>query len=36
MKLLERVGKAAWTIVALNYAAVAGLIQAALGRRVWR
>jgi hypothetical protein len=36
VKLLERVAHAAWTIVALNYAAVAGLVQAALGRRVWR
>jgi hypothetical protein len=36
MKLLERVARAAWTIVVLNYAAVAGLFHAALGRRVWR
>jgi hypothetical protein len=36
MKLLERVAQAAWTIVVLNYAAVAGLVQATLGRRVWR
>jgi hypothetical protein len=37
MKLLERLAQAAWTVVVLNYAAVAGLVQAAFGRRrVWR
>ena len=36
MRRLDRLAKAAWTIVVLNYAAVAGLIQAAIGRRVWR
>ena len=36
MKLLERVARAAWIVVVLNYAAVAGLVQASLGRRVWR
>ena len=36
MKLLDRAARVALTFVMMNYAAVAGLIQAMRGRRVWR
>jgi hypothetical protein len=36
VKLLERAARFAWAIVMMNYAAVAGLVQAARGRSVWR
>lgn len=36
MKLLDRAARVALTFVMMNYAAVAGLVQAARGRRVWR
>lgn len=36
MKLLERAAQVALTFVALNYAAVAGLMAAVRGRKVWR
>jgi hypothetical protein len=36
VKLLERAAQVALTFVALNYAAVAGLMAAVRGRRVWR
>ena len=36
MKLLDRAARIALTFVLMNYAAVAGLFQAARGRRVWR
>jgi hypothetical protein len=34
--LLNRAARVALTFVMMNYAAVAGLLQAALGRKVWR
>jgi hypothetical protein len=34
--LLSRVARAAYAVVMLNYAAVAGLFAAARGRRIWR
>jgi hypothetical protein len=34
--LLSRLARIAYTVVLMNYAAVAGLIAAARGRRVWR
>jgi hypothetical protein len=36
VKLLERAARIALTFVVMNYAAVAGLFQAARGRKVWR
>jgi hypothetical protein len=36
VKLLERVARVALTFVMMNYAAVAGLVMAARGRKVWR
>jgi hypothetical protein len=36
VKLLERAARVALTFVMMNYAAVAGLVLAARGRRVWR
>ena len=36
MKLLRRAAKVAFTFVMMNYAAVAGLVAAARGRRIWR
>ena len=36
MKLLDRVARVALTFVMMNYAAVAGLVLALRGRRVWR
>jgi hypothetical protein len=36
VKLLERAARVALTFVMMNYAAVAGLIAAARGRKVWR
>jgi hypothetical protein len=36
VKLLDRAARVALTFVMMNYAAVAGLIQAMRGRRVWR
>jgi hypothetical protein len=35
-RLFARAARAAYTIVMLNYAAVAGLFAAARGRRIWR
>ena len=34
--MVKRLAKVAYTIVMMNYAAVAGLFAAASGRRVWR
>jgi hypothetical protein len=34
--LLERAARVALTFVMMNYAAVAGLVQAAMGRKLWR
>jgi hypothetical protein len=34
--LLERAARIALTFVVMNYAAVAGLVQAARGGKVWR
>ncbi len=36
MKLLDKAARLALTFVMMNYAAVAGLIMAARGRKVWR
>jgi hypothetical protein len=36
VKLLDRAARVALTFVMMNYAAVAGLVMAARGRRVWR
>ena len=36
MKLLEQAAHVALTFVALNYAAVAGLLAAVRRRKVWR
>jgi hypothetical protein len=36
VKLLERIGRLALTFVMMNYAAVAGLLAATRGRKVWR
>ena len=36
MKLLERFARVSLAFVMMNYAAVAGLVQALFGRRVWR
>jgi hypothetical protein len=36
VKLLDRAARVALTFVMMNYAAVAGLVQAVRGRRVWR
>ena len=36
MKLLDRAARMALTFVMMNYAAVAGLVMAVRGRRVWR
>ncbi len=36
MKLLERAARVALTFVMMNYAAVAGLVSAARGKKVWR
>ena len=36
MRLLERAARIALTFVVMNYAAVAGLVQAVRGGRVWR
>jgi hypothetical protein len=36
VKLLDRAARLALTFVMMNYAAVAGLLMAARGRRVWR
>jgi hypothetical protein len=36
MTLLGRLAKVAYTFVIMNYAAVAGLVAAARGRKVWR
>lgn len=35
MRLLERAARVALTFVAMNYAAVAGLVMALRRRRVW-
>jgi hypothetical protein len=34
--LLERAARVALTFVMMNYAAVAGLVQVAMGRKLWR
>jgi hypothetical protein len=34
--LIERVARVAFTFLVLNYSAVAGLVAAVLGRKVWR
>jgi hypothetical protein len=34
--MLRRMAKLAFTFVMMNYAAVAGLVAAARGRKVWR
>jgi hypothetical protein len=34
--LVSRVARVAFTVVMMNYAAVAGLVAAARGRKVWR
>ncbi len=34
--LLSRLARLAYTVVMMNYAAVAGLIAAVRGRRVWK
>jgi hypothetical protein len=34
--MLRRIARLAFTFVMMNYAAVAGLIAAARGRKVWR
>jgi hypothetical protein len=36
MKLLDRAARVALTFVAMNYAAVAGLVAAVQRRKVWR
>jgi hypothetical protein len=36
MTLLDRLARVAMTFVMMNYAAVAGLVSAVRGRRVWR
>jgi hypothetical protein len=36
VKLLNRAARVALTFVMMNYAAVAGLVMAARGRKVWR
>jgi hypothetical protein len=36
MRAMARLAKIAYTIVLMNYAAVAGLVMAAGRRRVWR
>ena len=36
MKLLDRAARVALAFVVMNYAAVAGLVSAVRGRRVWR
>ncbi len=35
-RFLNRVARVAFTFVMMNYAAVAGLVAALRGRRVWR
>lgn len=34
--LFSRLARIAYTVVLMNYAAVAGLVAATRGRRVWR
>jgi hypothetical protein len=34
--LIERAARVAFTFLVLNYSAVAGLVAAVLGRKVWR
>jgi hypothetical protein len=34
--MLRRIARLAFTFVMMNYAAVAGLVAAARGRKVWR
>ena len=36
MRLLERAARVALAFVVMNYAAVAGLVEAMRGRKVWR
>ena len=36
MKLLEKAARVALAFVMMNYAAVAGLVAAMRGRKVWR
>ena len=35
-RTLSRVARLAYTVVLMNYAAAAGLVAAARGRKVWR
>ncbi len=35
-RLLERLARVSFTFVMMNYAAVAGLVAAVRGRKVWR
>jgi hypothetical protein len=35
-RMLSRAARVAFTFVMMNYAAVAGLLAAARGRRVWK
>lgn len=36
MRLLERAARIALTFVMMNYAALAGLVAATRGRKIWR
>jgi hypothetical protein len=36
MRIVSRAARVAFTFVMMNYAAVAGLVVAARGRRVWK
>jgi hypothetical protein len=36
MRFVSRAARVAFTFVMMNYAAVAGLVVAARGRRVWK
>jgi hypothetical protein len=35
-RILSRLARVAYTVVMMNYAAVAGLFSATRGRKVWR
>ncbi len=35
-RLIDRLARVAFTFVMMNYAAVAGLVSALRGRKVWR
>jgi len=36
MRLMSKAARVAFTFVMMNYAAVAGLVAAARGRKVWK